>query len=253
METLNTKLIATSLVYALISAPALAEESKVIEQIFTVEQGTEFSLENVNGRVDIGHTDGDQIEVVATLLADTESELDGIAVVMEQRDNEVMVETRYKKSKWGKGYHSGRVNYSVKLPALVDDTELDLVNGSLSISDVSGRIDADLVNGSIDAQGLSGNSKLNSVNGSVTANFVNLEQVKKIKVETVNGSIKVYLPADAQIKVDAETMHGSIKSDFGLKVDKNLFSGKQMKGTIGSAAAKLSLDSVNGSIKVLSN
>lgn len=201
----------------------------------------------------MGRARGDQIEVTATLIADSEEELERISILMEQRDNEVMVETKYQQSGWNKGYRSGKVNYVVNLPVTVTKTEIDLVNGSLTVNDVLGRIDADLVNGSIDVSGITGTSKLHSVNGSVSARFSDLEQVEKVKINTVNGSIKVYLPADAQIKVNAETMHGSIKSDFGLKIEKNLFSGKQMEGVVGNGATKLSLDSVNGSIKVLRN
>ncbi|REL36370.1 DUF4097 family beta strand repeat-containing protein [Thalassotalea euphylliae] len=253
METLNPKLLLPLVLCSGVATSVFAEETRVIEQSFSIEQGAEFSIENINGRVEVGRASGDQIEVTATLIADSEDDLERIKVLMEHRDNEVMVETKYLKRDWGKGYSSGKVNYEVNLPANVTETEIDLVNGSLTVSDILGRIDADLVNGSIDASGISGTSKLHSVNGSVTARFADLEQVEKVKIDTVNGSIKVYLPTDAQIKVNAETMHGSIKSDFGLKVDKNLFTGKQMKGVVGSGSTKLTLDSVNGSIKVLSN
>lgn len=47
METLNPKLLLPLVCYAGLATPILAEESKVIEQVFAVAQGAEFSIENI--------------------------------------------------------------------------------------------------------------------------------------------------------------------------------------------------------------
>jgi DUF4097 and DUF4098 domain-containing protein YvlB len=137
------------------------------------------------------------------------------------------------------------------------DTELsaiDLVNGSLVIKGVKGDINAELVNGSIKASGLAANSEFSSVNGSVKVSYDSLnESVDKIAIETVNGSIKLSVPKSVNANVNAETMHGSIKTDFGLYADKNFFSGNHLSGDIGNGNIKIMLESVNGSVKLLSN
>jgi len=240
-------LVATTIWASAISA----EETKVVEKAFTVKDGTGFKIENINGRVDIEKSNTNQIEIIATISAKSARDIERIQLVMEQSGNDVNIETKYKNSDWGNNNNSGKVEYQIKLPSQVTDSEVDLVNGSLVLENVSGTFDVDLVNGSIEATDLNGDSDLNSVNGSVELSYLSLDKVNKINVDTVNGSIKVRLPTDANIKIDAETMHGNIRNDFGLTVEKSLFSGRHMKGEVGDASTKLSLESVNGSIKIL--
>ena len=66
----------------------------------------------------------------------------------------------------------------------------------------------------------------------------------------MNGRITVNLPEDADVSVTAETINGGIDgSDFGLKVDKG-FVGRDLAGDIGSGGGRLSMDTVNGAIKI---
>ncbi|MFD2168253.1 DUF4097 domain-containing protein [Thalassotalea euphylliae] len=248
-----TKTLATLFVTSFAVSPlVMADEEKVIEKTFDVQQGASFDIDNVNGAINIYKSDNDQIKVIATVSAKSESQLERIKIDMVQNGNKVDVETKYKQSSWGNN-NSGDVNYDVWLPDNMSETDVDLVNGSLKIEGVSGELDADLVNGSIDVSELDGDAKLNSVNGSVTARYTSLTAVKDIEIETVNGSIKVFLPSNPDIRVDAETMHGSIKSDFSFDIEKSMFSGRSMTGTVGNGTTSMSLESVNGGIKVFEN
>jgi DUF4097 and DUF4098 domain-containing protein YvlB len=50
--------------------------------------------------------------------------------------------------------------------------------------------------------------------------------------------------------VEAETVNGSISADdFGLEAEKG-FVGRDLSGEIGGGDARISLDTVNGSIKI---
>ena len=43
------------------------------------------------------------------------------------------------------------------------------------------------------------------------------------------------------------------KNDFGLKAEKNMFVGRSLQGDIGSGDVSISIESVNGSVKILKN
>jgi DUF4097 and DUF4098 domain-containing protein YvlB len=140
----------------------------------------------------------------------------------------------------------------VWLPVDTNLSEIELVNGSLNIENVSGEVEANVVNGSIKATGLTKNSEINSVNGSVKVYYQSVSSdLKDIDIETVNGSIKLYLPSDVGANLDLDTLHGSIKTDFGLSSQENTFTGHNLRGTIGSGDIDINMESVNGSIKVL--
>ncbi len=252
---MKNTLIKTICATALMSTLACSAQAEVVDKVeksFTVEQHSQFSLENINGSVEISSWDQLVIQVQATIKTDNQEDRDLITIDMQQNSRGVKVETRYKKeSSWGHNSNSGQVSYSVMVPAGVNLSSIELVNGSLVIENVHGEINAELVNGSVKASGLMGSSEIASVNGSIKVKYQALaDSFDKVKIQTVNGSIKLALPESISASVDAETLHGSIKNSFGLSNDDESFMGKSLEGDIGSGEAKIILESVNGSIKI---
>jgi len=254
-NTLLKKLFAGTLMTVL-TLSVQAEVIDKIEKSFTVDESSQFSLENINGAVEIISWDQQVIQVKATIKADNQEDRDRVSIDMQQNSRGVIVETRYKKeSSWGfNNNQSGNVTYEVMVPKDVNLSSIELVNGSLIIENVQGEVNAELVNGSIKAAGIMSNSDIASVNGSIKVAYKSqASNFKQVKLQTVNGSIKLILPDNISASVDAETMHGSIKNDFGLSNDEESFMGKSLQGDIGSGDARVSLESVNGSIKILSH
>lgn len=254
MKNSMIKLLCISTFTGLMAWQASATVIDEVNKSFDVADKSSFRLDNINGSVDIQSWKNKTIKVIATIKADDQDDRDRITIEMSQNSRGVSVETRYKKqeSSWGNKHNSGAVDYQIMVPEDTDLAKIELVNGSLSIENVFGEVNAELVNGSIKASGLKSDADISSVNGSIKVKYQALSKdFEQIKIETVNGSIKLHLPDDVSARVDAETMHGSIKNDFGLEVDKNMFSGRNMRGDIGAGSARISLESVNGSIKIL--
>lgn len=249
------KLITTSSVLLAISFTSQADIVDQVEKSFEFEGKSSLRVNNINGSVEIKAWDNTRITVTATITADDQEDRDNIIVDMEQSGAGLNVETRYKeKSRWGKNNNSGQVEYVINVPANTDLSAIELVNGSLLITGVKGEVSAELVNGSINASGLADNGEFTSVNGSVKVSYDTLVQsMSRIDIETVNGSIKLYVPQSVNADVNAETMHGSIKTDFGLHAEKNFLSGHNLSGNIGNGDINISLESVNGSVKLLAN
>ncbi|MCW8833003.1 MAG: DUF4097 family beta strand repeat-containing protein [Colwellia sp.] len=236
------------------SLPVYADIVDTVEQSFSVEDNSQFSLENINGEVVINSWQEASIKVEATIQADNQEQRDRVEVKMKQNGQHVVVETHYQeKSSWGNN-QTAQVEYRVWLPSDTKLADIELVNGSLTINDVSGEVSAQVVNGSITASGLTNDTELSSVNGSIKAYYQSFSQhLDDIELETVNGSIKLYLPKNVNARLDLETMHGSIKTDFGLSSQENTFTGHNLRGDIGTGDVKIDMESVNGSIKVLKN
>ncbi|MDH3941573.1 MAG: DUF4097 domain-containing protein, partial [Xanthomonadales bacterium] len=77
-----------------------------------------------------------------------------------------------------------------------------------------------------------------------------LGECQRVNAEAVNGKITLLVPANTSARVNAETVNGSINAeDFGLKPEKG-FVGRDLSGDIGGGDARISLDTVNGSIKI---
>ncbi|MGB1262378.1 MAG: DUF4097 family beta strand repeat-containing protein [Cognaticolwellia sp.] len=255
MRTAIIHFISTSTIIAMLSFSGHAEVIDEIEKTFDVETNTTFSLDNVNGSVEISGWDQPTIRVIATIIADSQEDRDNIALDMHQSALGVKVKTRYKEQgRWRHNNNSGKVEYRVSVPKSTALSAIELVNGSLKIAHVTGEVNAQLVNGSIKAKGLAANGEFSSVNGSIKVSYS--EQAKaleRIDLETVNGSIKLSMPKSLSARVEAETMHGSIKTDFGLVAEKNLFSGRHLSGEFAGGDVRVTMESVNGSIKLLSH
>lgn len=88
-----------------------------------------------------------------------------------------------------------------------------------------------------------------TVNGSVTAKMGRTDWQGELELETVNGSVRVDLPASASTEVKGATVNGSIESDFDLEV-KGRFGPKKVSGTIGAGGRVLNVKAVNGSIQL---
>lgn len=239
---------------SIFSLSAFADVTDTVEQSFDVNTNSQFSLNNINGAVEINSWDEQIIKVEAIIRAEDQEEFDRVNVKMAQNGESVSVETDYEEnSKW-RNNQSAQVTYKVWLPVETDLSDIELVNGSLTIENVSGSIKAEVVNGSIKATGLSKDSEISSVNGSIKVYYQSLSaDLKNISIETVNGSIKLYLPSDINANLDLETMHGSIKTEFGIRSEENTFTGHSLRGDIGSGDVDINMESVNGSIKVMQN
>ena len=224
------------------------------EETFTyqLKDGGRFSISNVNGSINVTGRIGNSVEIVAIKKADSQEELDKIEIEISNSEDEIVVETELGKSDswYSRGNSSGEVKYEVIVPAGTMLDSVETVNGGVNISGVSGNVVAESVNGGVDVTDLAGDAKLSTVNGSIDAEFSRLEGQQSVKAETVNGRITIKLPADADVKVSADTLNGGINGrDFELETDKG-FVGSDLNGNIGGGSARLNIDTVNGSIKI---
>lgn len=232
------------------SLQVFADVRDEVKKSFVVSEGAEFRLSNVNGEVDVQGWDKNEIQVVAIIQAKDQDARDRIEVDMKENSRGVSVETQYKKSSWGNN-SGGSVNYQVKLPHGTKLSEVESVNGSIVIEDVSGEMKLTTVNGSIDASGLTKDSEVTSVNGGIEVKYAGIaDSLRNISVETVNGRVKLVLPKAIGADIEVETMHGSIRNDFGLEAKKNAFIGRSLEGTIGDGRVRINIETVNGSVSI---
>jgi DUF4097 and DUF4098 domain-containing protein YvlB len=205
------------------------------------------SLENVNGNVEITGWDKNEVQIDAVKSARDQQRLDEAKIEVEGSGDAVRIRTRYPEGHTNDNPAS--VHYTLHVPSHAQLEKVNLVNGSLEISQVLGDVNADLVNGKLTAHGLSGRARLSTVNGTSNVEFSSLTNVREVDISAVNGSINLVLPASPNAEISASTVNGNIKSDFPIQVESK-FVGKRMKGTLGSGGTQISLSNVNGSTHI---
>lgn len=238
----------------LFSSVLMADVKETEEMSFEVNPGARISLENINGEIIINGGSGDTVKLIARKKAEKQEYLDKLKVVVDADKDYVRIETRHPKGEsswfnWG-GDGGGSVSYELTVPVDVNLDEIETVNGDVEIASVSGKVKASTVNGSLNVSGLQSDVDLETVNGSVEASFDTLGEGQRVSADAVNGKIVIILPKNASARVNAETVNGSIDADdFGLEPEKG-FVGRDLSGEIGDGGARISLDTVNGSIKI---
>ena len=202
---------------------------------------------------------GDQVEVVATRRgrrSDPESvqikafEHEGGITVCAlypssdpERPNECLAGN---KGRMNSKNNDVNVEFVVTVPAGVR-LAARTVNGAIEASGLSADVDAETVNGSVTVA-TSGVARAQTVNGSVQASMGRADWESELEIKTVNGSISITLPPAASTTLDAETVNGSIVSDFA--VSGGTVTRRRLKGTIGGGGRAMALETVNGSIHI---
>ena len=226
-----------------------AEVREEFRQTVALNASGEFEVSNVNGQVEIAVWDRNEVQILATKTAKNEADLKDVQVVVTGSGNKVEVDTKLPKG-WNRG---GSVSYRITLPAMVD-LEVDTVNGSVSVNGVAGPMDLHSVNGRVEATGAVAPVRANTVNGQLTIRYAGKPTVGEHRFETVNGSVRVYLPSSVAGKFHAGSVNGSIETDFALHVSKAKFGpSRSLDGELGSGGdTSFSFKTVNGSVDIRS-
>ncbi len=246
----NHSLVKTAfgaLLAVLIAAPAYASVTQEFHRTVPLSADGSVSLDNINGDVEITGWSKNEVQIDAVKTAPDQQRLDAMRIEISNSANSVDIKTKYPEGRTNN--NPGSVHYTLHVPQNARIDKINLVNGNLSVQKLSGEITANLVNGKLRASDLVGTADLATVNGSVDANYSSLNNVKEIKLGSVNGSVSLLLPQSPNADVSASVVNGSISTDFPLTV-KGHFVGKSISGTLGSGGVKIELNNVNGSIHI---
>lgn len=160
--------------------------------------------------------------------------------------------------------YSGRVvskNGAIDISGIdVNGISLSTVNGAVRAAKVNGaEVAAGTVNGSISLEGGLEQVEARTTNGSIS--LFNMAADSKVSLKTVNGRIKVQLPAreDIGFSVDARATSGTVRLEHSVLTDKfsvqRFGAGRKIEGTTANwdyaqHNISLYLRSVNGSIGI---
>ena len=238
-----------------VQATIKSDETERFEQVYPLNANGKVSVSNVNGSITIETWDNPQVKLEYVKTGNSKESLAQVDVNIEARQEAFSVETNYdsydarKRKNYGSGDRT-QVEYRLTVPRTAVLDEIETVNGSITISNAVNTTKASAVNGQVKANNLRGTTDLSTVNGTVDANFDQLEKGSKISLDTVNGTVNLTVPSDADATVKADTVNGKIDNDFGLPVRKGKYVGKDLYGRIGSGDVKIKLSSVNGGLSI---
>src|SRR5688500_5462921 len=225
-------------------------------QTYPLSATGRVSLENINGGVQIKVWDRAALQLDAIKKAYRKERLDEAKIEVTATEENIRIKTEYpdgnQSFRGGEGRYNNpaTVEYTLTVPRKAVLDTIELVNGSIDIDAVEGDVKASSINGKVVARGLIGEAKLSTINGQLHATFTRLDGAKPISLNSVNGSVNLIIPSDANAAIRASTVHGGISNDFGLQVRHGDYVGHNLDGQIGNGGPRIKLENVNGSIKI---
>ncbi|HKG61801.1 MAG TPA: DUF4097 family beta strand repeat-containing protein [Pyrinomonadaceae bacterium] len=225
-------------------------------QTYPLSPTGRISLENINGGVQIKVWDQASVQVDAIKKAYRQNRLNEAKIEVNATQENIRIKTEYPyenqtfRSGEGRYDNPAIVEYSLTVPRKAVLESIEMVNGSIDIDGVEGRVKATSINGRVNARGLVNEVRLSTINGQLIATFTQLDETKPIQLNSVNGSVALVIPSNANASIRASTVHGGITNDFGLKVKHGEYVGHSLDGQIGTGGPRIRLDNVNGGIKI---
>jgi hypothetical protein len=120
-------------------------------------------------------------------------------------------------------------------------------NGEVTVEGAGGPVSATTGNGAVRAYTNAGPVNASSGNGNIDVRMQTLDARSDMSFNTGNGEVTVTVPATFAAVLDADTGHGSIRSDFPLQVDGRIDT-SHLHAVIGTGGGRLHLTSGNGDL-----
>lgn len=218
-----------------------------LDKSYPLKAEGSVSISNTNGRIELEAWDKDEAALVMEKTGPSKEALDTVKVIVDSDNDRFRLRTE--DQSWHRGTGgSGRVKVVIKmkLPRRAVLDEIENVNGEILITGFSNSVSASCVNGGITLTGLAGRAKISTVNGPISADYGQLDPQMQVDLSSVNGPVKVTIPTDSDVTLKGETLNGGIKTDFALSIRKADFVGHSLYSRLGSGAARINLESVNG-------
>lgn len=216
-------------------------------------------LDNVNGTVTITHSNDSgallvkavrEIKVKKKYL---DTPFDEIEIKIDTTGSNISIATEIEK-KGEDGLfkfniaRGQRVDYEIQIPSGLD-IEVENVHGNIVASSLDNDLKIDLVNGKVSLENYSGLLECEITNGEFTGH---IDSTRGININTVNGSVSLFLNNYINANLRAETSNGKIVDDNlnfrDVIKEKGLFKGKLGNG--GNANVDIKVETVNGRIKL---
>lgn len=256
----NALIFAAALLVAGTAGASTLEEN--FDRTFDVKPGTQFSLNNTNGHINVKAWNQPRVQVHAVKRVESrDAELAKKAMAELKIEptlsaDGLRINTIYPKRNNGGGFLDWlagtsvnlSVEYEVTVPASMNLT-LDDTNGAIEVSDVHGSHRVSTTNGHISVLRSGGDIDAETTNGGIKAELTDVTPGKNLRLETTNGRISISLPKSLAARIDAATTNGSINTD--LPVTTTEVRNHALRGTInGGGNAELHLRTTNGSITI---
>jgi len=222
---------------------AAEDYEQKISRRFELTPAGSIELSNVNGEIVIITTSGQAVDIKAVKKSDYKGEIENVEIIIETGKDTLKVYTKCNKKN-----ARAKVDFTVAIPEKLSRSIFKSVNGALTCSGKFQDLNLKTVNGRIKFVGDFASSSLSTVNGTVDISQ-EAQLNGDLSVETVNGAINIEINRKSAFTVEGSAVNGGIDCEFPIAVQRH-FIGSSLKGQVNGGGHKITLETVNGKIKI---
>ena len=219
-------------------------------QTVPLPQGKAISIDISIGAVRVeGWDQPDTAEITIERRAPSTSALSSLTASIDDSTARVAITARQPDGETDPAYRS---DVTVRLPRTALIERIQIVEGRLTLSGLSGSMTASIRRGPIDAKDLAGTVRLSAEKGSIALTGASLTEGGLLRLRTFNGDIRLALAARPEhARIMALALNGTIQSTIPLTV-RDAWGPRWSEATLGRGEPVISLDVVNGTIQLTS-
>ena len=222
------------------------------EKRYPVGPKASLSVRNTDGTIYIYGSNEPEIKIVTRKRAYSKARLDGIATKVTSDGENISIETVFPPAPkaWSAADRSGTVDYLILVPQTCSISRAKLATGEIIVEGLSGpEVNAQLGNGKLTAQNCFSSTKLSVSAGTLDVSFAWWEgSAFSLSAEIANGDLRVALPPNPSVQIDATTEKGQVRNAFA---EKSGGVGRGLQMVIGDgASAALQLRAAQGNIRI---
>jgi DUF4097 and DUF4098 domain-containing protein YvlB len=218
-------------------------------QTVSLPPGKTLSIDLTIGVVRIEGSDREDAEIVIERRAPNAAQLERVPLTIDDTAARVNVRALQTENTTDPAI---RADVTVRLPRAAAIDHVQVLEGRITITGLTGRITADIRRGPIEGKDVSGTLRLEAGIGSVTLTGARLSANGLLRLRAFNGDVRLSLaerPNDARIL--ALALNGPITSDIAL-TKRDTWGPRWGEATLGKGEPVISIDVVTGAIEIKS-
>ena len=248
-----TLLALAALLVSIQPAAAVKVLEETIEQKYELAPDAALSISNTDGSIRIYAAETSELLIQATKRAYTTERLKGIVLDVQATRKTVTVSTVFPPRKNALSDRSGTVDYIVIVPQTIKITQIELVNGEVTVEGLrGGSAKAHVTNGWIAGQNCFADLDLTVETGRLDVFYGWWENHKfSVKGSSDRGIVRAFLPSNVSVMLNATCNKGRIIDAFAAKKTAATDTVRSLNTVIGSnAEAVIELKAGTGDIQI---
>lgn len=253
-------------ILALAASPALAAMAEVDRTVSIGPDGT-VELSIIAGTVEVNGGGGSDVRIHVTyddryLEVDIDESSRGVSIEVEPPDNDgdhihgrdldgTVVRLDVPR---GARLEIESVSADTTIAGVDGDVDIEIVSGNLTLSGGEPRVSVSSVSGEVrvSVDGMLRGGEFEAVSGSVV--FAGpLGPGARLSFEAVSGDVELRLSSAVSAEFDIETFSGEIENELGppARRSSEFLPSKELRFTLGSGDARVSVETLSGRIKLV--